>query len=413
MGVSTSNPQRFRFILSRSFLPVALVLAVSCGKSSDRARVIHSTISDTLFVTNVPPTESLPVPFRLERDLIIGVAEGEEPYMFRYIDSVSEDDDGQIYISCQIDGEVRIFNSDGTFIHRFGRRGNGPGEFNSNYWGQFNIHIIGESYIAVEDMPCLRVFDQTGSYIRSFDFRSFTTSTNISGESSGGIRWNTELQKLVTGWSRSEPGPDGEREARILVIDEEMTAPQWHPPAWEPKGFYQDESGYGLSIPFTPSYYWTYTGEHTLVWALSDQYRLNLYNMKEDKWIAAVLDCDPEPVTRSDIEIFKEHFLSDESGELKEIYEPILQRIPYPEYKPFFNELLGDDQGRIWVLRSQTSWEAGPPDTYIYDLFDKSGRWQGNIESPGELLYVRGDHVYVIGKTEHPTLERHQLVPNR
>lgn len=395
------------------FILLDLLVIASCGRRDSSGMVIRTSVGDTLFVTTNPPTESTPLLFSLERNLVIGVAEGDEPYMLIGINSAAEDDAGRIYITNQRDGEVRVFDSEGTFILRFGRRGEGPGEFNSNFWGQFNVYPCGESYLAVEDMPCLRVFDRTGRYMRSFDFRSFITSAHISGRASRGIRWNPDLQKLVTTWSRSEPGPLGERELRLLIIDEEMTVPRWLPTAWEPKGLYMDESGYGLSIPFTPSYSWAFTGKHTLVWGLSDQYRLNLYDMEEDEWTAVVLDYDPEPVTSGDIEAFKERFLSVGSDEeLRKIYEPILHRMTYPKYKPFFNELLGDDQGRIWVLRSLTSWEAGPPDIYQYDLFGNSGEWLGSVESPGELLHVRGDHVYMIGGTEHPTLERHKLIPS-
>lgn len=66
---------------------------------------------------------------------------------FYYSTIVKSDEAGNIYVLDMADCSVKIFNSDGAFIRKFGRRGRGPGEFIS----PFRIDITPEGKILVLD----------------------------------------------------------------------------------------------------------------------------------------------------------------------------------------------------------------------------------------------------------------------
>ena len=102
---------------------------------------------------------------------------------------------------------------------------------------------------------------------------------------------------------------------------------------------------------------------------------------------------------------------SRDNPEVRQTFEPLLNRMTYPNNKPFYNDLLGDDLGRIWVSRSSSSWDAGEQDQNLYDLFSSEGVWLGQVESPGQIMHVRGDHAYMRGTDEFPTLVRYRIVP--
>lgn len=65
----------------------------------------------------------------LEEELSIGEAVGREEYMFSGVQSVSIDDEGRIYVLDYKECNVKIYDKNGKYINKFGRQGQGPGEF--------------------------------------------------------------------------------------------------------------------------------------------------------------------------------------------------------------------------------------------------------------------------------------------
>jgi len=99
-----------------------------------------------------------------EPTLSIGVADGEEPYMFYRIFGAVTLGDGRIAIANQGSQEVRLFDSDGTYRGSMGRKGEGPGEFNR----MFHLWRVRGNELWVGDtMPwSYEVFDTDGNFLR-------------------------------------------------------------------------------------------------------------------------------------------------------------------------------------------------------------------------------------------------------
>ena len=68
--------------------------------------------------------------------LDIGSADGDEPYLFNYVETALRLGDGTIVVANAGSGELRFFDSAGRHIRSVGRLGSGPGEF-----GQSSVHI--------------------------------------------------------------------------------------------------------------------------------------------------------------------------------------------------------------------------------------------------------------------------------
>ena len=84
-------------------------------------------------VTNTRDASSLSPILTAPREprLRIGVEEGPEHLMFSQIRSVARMDDGRILVANGQPMEIRVFSPTGAFLAKFGRRGQGPGEFQS------------------------------------------------------------------------------------------------------------------------------------------------------------------------------------------------------------------------------------------------------------------------------------------
>ena len=78
--------------------------------------------------------------------------------------SIDSDASGNIYICDQRMNSVLIFNSEGKFINKFGRKGEGPGEFSSPQ------HLfVTKDYIVVNDVKRIQFFNKNGSYLSGFN----------------------------------------------------------------------------------------------------------------------------------------------------------------------------------------------------------------------------------------------------
>jgi hypothetical protein len=96
------------------------------GTSSDRCdwRTGGVTLFTLLIAMAFQATEFQPV-LRVR----IGALDQPEPEAFGRIQDLAVGPDGRIYVLDQQAAEVRVFDPDGGFLFRFGRRGEGPAEF--------------------------------------------------------------------------------------------------------------------------------------------------------------------------------------------------------------------------------------------------------------------------------------------
>lgn len=406
MHKSIHSRREFLFFTLSSII----VLFTGCDSGTAVPSVNRTAVGDTIVVMTTPPLDTGPSLFQLERDLVIGVEDGPEEYILLRPQSVAVDAEGNIYTADQVNGEIRIYNRKGIHQLTFGRRGGGPGEFNSNFWGLFNVRLVPDGRITVEDLPNLRVFDHQGGYIRSFDLTRILSADQTVFTNTEGIIWLPEQGYLVSLWTWRVP--DRIRVARLTVLDEELTITLKMPEIRPQSGMYYLPEGGAFSIPFTGDFEWCVTGGRFLVWANSDTYRLNYYDLEENRWMRAVLNIDIEQVTADDLREWKEEFLGRmPEGDRRESWRSNLNRASYPSVKPYFKSLLGDDTGRVWVLRTEKVLGPDGEEWNRYDLFDDEATWLGIVDTPVEPMYFRGDYAYLISYDPYPTIERYVLNP--
>jgi hypothetical protein len=367
-------------------------------------------LGDTLVVTTDPGFDQGQSLYAVELDLTIGELDGPEEYVLSPT-SVSADGEGRIYVSDQLEGEVRIFDAQGQHLRSFGRRGDGPGEFNSNSWGWFHVRPVAGGRLTVEDLPRLRIFDDQGAYLSSFDLLTVLVDGERRYASPRGIIWVPELETIVARWSLDLPDSrDGES---LVLLSDSLTVLREFPTRVV-AGSSHEGPGWSFSLPHGPDYEWALAGNRILAWGVSDEYRIDLYDLERGQWVRVAFLLPHEPVTSGDIQAFKDLFLSRSwvQGQ-EEIWEPRLNRAEYPETKPYFAEILGDDEGRIWVRRYSPILGSDGKDWIRYDLFDGDGSWLGVVDSPVAFQEVRNGFGYRINGEDFPRVERYRLVESR
>ncbi|MGD2135914.1 MAG: 6-bladed beta-propeller, partial [Gemmatimonadales bacterium] len=117
--------------------------------------------------------------------LRIGEMEGEEPYQLFRVSDVLRLPDGRVVVANGGSGELRFFDADGRYLMSAGRKGSGPGEFES----LGPIVLVGDSIAAYDwRLRRISVFDTSGAFGRSYDLRFPSGSPRPVGAFADG-RW--------------------------------------------------------------------------------------------------------------------------------------------------------------------------------------------------------------------------------
>ncbi|MFW6079134.1 MAG: 6-bladed beta-propeller, partial [Gemmatimonadota bacterium] len=98
--------------------------------------------------------------------LELGELDGPEAYTFGRISGVVVGDDGRIYVADADALEIRIFSPEGELLGRFGRDGEGPGEF--GYLGGLGPAPGGGVAALDGRLGRVTIFDRDGPFERSF-----------------------------------------------------------------------------------------------------------------------------------------------------------------------------------------------------------------------------------------------------
>ena len=100
-------------------------------------------------------------------DLVIGVAEGPEPYLFTDISGALRQRDGTIVIADRRTRQLRFFDADGQFIKAIGGAGQGPGEFQEGVaYHPTLYHGNGDSLVVRDTYRNVALLEPSGSFIR-------------------------------------------------------------------------------------------------------------------------------------------------------------------------------------------------------------------------------------------------------
>jgi len=158
----------------------AIVVVVGCG-GEDSSGVPEAQVTDSAGVTIVtsPPADVVYARLVDEPALSLGTLEGADELMFGRIASVVRDMGGDLIVADNGAGEIRVFDAGGSHLRTFGRKGEGPGEFQvlSGAWPG------AEGTVVALDRRLSRItqFDSGGSLIATAEIAGGGGATNMRG----------------------------------------------------------------------------------------------------------------------------------------------------------------------------------------------------------------------------------------
>lgn len=330
--------------------------------------------------------------------LSIGSFEGDSLYQLFQVRGAARLDDGRLVVVNAGSGEVRIYDQDGQYLLSHGRKGEGPGEFESPALAG----VLGPDTLVIIDTQLRRIsLVQAGvGFLRSARLEDeigggaypqgiFADRTVLLG---GGFYWSSDSgAELTDGYTRQATSYQSSTLEGGLATDFG---------AFPGSEFFMKvrQSGGAVSmsarlIPF---------GKHAMATAAPDR----MYFGSGDSWeiqgygldgrLNRLIRLDREllPVTG---DLMAAHLRAEEAeavdeAQAREIRQGI-EEMPIPDFLPAFASLHSDKVDHLWVERSRGP-EDSPP---TFDIFNPEGTLVGLASLPADLSVLEIGDDYLLG----------------
>jgi hypothetical protein len=324
--------------------------------------------------------------WRIVEDLRIGNAEGDGSAGFNRIVGLALDREGRIYALEGETQDVRVFDSTGAFVRRFGRKGRGPGEMEN------------ASGMGWDDGRRLWVVDPANGRYALFDTTGRVVGTRQRSTSFYMFPWKGAF--LASGELVDVIGlPGGFPPTFALARYDTAMVPRdtIHLPTYQGELYTQrSQSGGGMSagVPYTPGLVWSVDPRGFLWFGITAPYRIYQRRLGGDTVRIIERAYEPLPVAAADrdSEIAHLDWFTKQGGQVD------ASRIP--KVKPAFDRFFLDDVGNLWV----DPVTPRSDDDRVFDVFDPDGRYLGRARSNFPIVgtpVFRGERLYAVTGDEN------------
>jgi len=364
----------------------SMAASLSCRKErtytaevKDGVRYVHSlkpaserSVTDLSFVRKIGELESKDPDFQFARPM-----------------SVAEDSQGNLFILDDKDGCVKKFGADRKFLLKFGRPGQGPGEFEY----PMKVDVGDPDRVVVSTMSSeFHVFDHDGVYVDRFRLPPYR-----------GISPAILSSDRLVAYAFQING-ENNRDNHILAI-------------FDSAGRVQQEFGEAHLLG-TARNTWqanfpqiAVDGADNIYVAFSNQNRIEKYSGTGQLLLSI------DRVLPYEIE----YRYAQSSMEIRGKAVPVDE----PDFTPVSRGIGVDGRGRIWVLTFRKALSRSPmpkdfvaQDHLAFEVYDKDGVLLSRLPFPREVvkfdnMTMRGDHVFFVDPFDQACVYEYTVVDNR
>ena len=347
-------------------LLIITTITTSCSSKSDKP---------STDISNNDTTSTIPKKKHIEFKKILTFAETpiEDVKESELIQPtvVVMDSKGSSYILDIFDMTIKKYDPSGLFLLSFGRKGSGPGEFESAY----RMRITPDDKIVIHDMMRgFNFFNSDGTFIelkrtpvhKDHEVRGFKIANN--GKfyiETHTIDWSGEKHTLY----------------KISEITNNFTESILLDSAYVNDNKYITEPTYtNVCQPYPPLLYWDIDPiTSNIIIGKSGDYSIKIFSpkpelIKEFKHKGKkfrVLDIDKK-------EFYKGLTFSSGGVVTKEMPKYVKKNTKFPDFKPFFQGLYCDQKGNICVSMGIYSGD----NKFDFDYFSNNGEFLGEVTIP-------------------------------
>lgn len=392
-----------------------LLALTACGRidADTGTELAMDTIGDTIVARPAGIGAWGEAEVGVESDLLIGALDGDEEYTFGSIGGIALASDGSVYVIDEQVPVVRRYDTAGSHLGSFGRRGGGPGEMKQPN----GVAVLEDGRVIVRDPGNARmnVYSPAGEPLTTWQIPGgFFTSDPIHVDTAGYIyidviadrradgTWRLGLLKMdATGASLDtlrQPFPD--HQAAILKA-ERVT---------------KDGSTRSFTtVPFTPSVQWAWSPLGHYVGGVNDRYAIDAFR-PDGKVFRIERAYEPVPVQAGE----KDTEVQRITRNMRSVDSDWKWQGPQPpDHKPPFRDVFADAEGRVWVrLHAEATRLPPDPDApkdprglppldrwtepLLFDVFLADGHYLGRVRLPDRFTMhtAQGERVCGVQRDE-------------
>jgi hypothetical protein len=346
-------------------------------------------------VTSVAPAWEVGEEWRVaEQPLLeIGMTDGPDEYLLARVSGARRLSDGSIVVANAQTADLRLFDAEGRHLRTIGRRGKGPGEFGDILW----LTTLPGDSVLTYDFPARRLslFTSAGELVevstldrdagvmpkvvgRFGDGTIAATVTDFGAATRDGEL--TRIPEYLLRFSRDGTRADTfARLAGTELYTEESTTSEGM------RIVSMSEPLFGRSIATT-------VAADRPVFGSNERYELKVVT-PEGRLERLIRRSEPSrPVTDAVLEAAR-RARAQQAKTPEEVEQRLqgLQDDPHGATIPFFERLLGDDEGNLWVQEFAVPGEEEPG----WAVFDPQGRLLGLVRLPERFrpMHIGADFV--------------------
>ena len=303
----------------------------------------------------------------------IGTLDGAPEFQFSSPSAniVVDHEAGEVFVAEPQTREIRVFSLSGEFLRRFGRAGDGPGEFD-----EAPTFAVARDTVVALDRSRLHFFDRSGEVLQTTRVSTvdgLPLPFGVSADSAGFVGWFMESDPYD-----ADAGPF-ERMYRIDPVDASLGEPVVE--------IEHDQTALGL---FAEQTRMVHAGD-SFVRTIGDGYELGVLSL--EGWPVDTLrfEWEPVPVPSDAFESFATARRSacDEAEDPAQCLRSAERQIeryrdrPIPDLRPVIGGLTGSPDGLVLVLRADLDPEPHASGTTTRrDLVSTSGELLAELDLP-------------------------------
>lgn len=369
-------------------LPVFLTVLAACGSAGDdTTRVVVDTVGGIERITtrgNGAWREGDAWRVTSPR-LRIGSADGAAEEVFGSVSGLAVAQNGRIYIADGQANEIRVFTPAGKPLTRFGRQGEGPGEFRA----VDGIAIFPDGRIAVRDPRIFRLsmFHGDGRFLSSFPLmRPFMQPTRGEG------LWVTRDARIVDRVTVTATLElSAPRTVSVIIYSADGVVQDTLSLIEVPPGGGIPITRNGMlaasmSIPFAPAPVVAVDPDGNVAYSDGAQYEIDVLRAGQSTVRRFARERALDVVTTEERDAARARL----DARVRQLVEDgRLGAFEFPANKPAYTHLVADATGHWWAGHRSGSDFAEQPTSY--DLYDPDGRFLGAVSVPPIRILQIGD----------------------
>jgi hypothetical protein len=325
-----------------------------------------------------------------KEELSIGVAEGDENYMFGGSIFLNADEEGNFYVTDWDRKRIQKYDPAGKFVLTIGKQGQGPGEFQNVSIARFDR----KNRLYVTDIANRRLnfFDKSGNFLEQISLPEVFEIYAINPRGHYVAGHSREVKSEFRGFKIEF----GVFDNKFNLVSELFSMTQdFKPPAGrDASSAAKFLAGILSRTAFRPQPVLAVGDSELILFGFPEKYVIDVYSPEGKKVKSIRREYDPIEITSKD----KEFFENREAGRYlrgipEEQRKEALGFIEYPKRKPAYSSFSLMENGWLAVVVESVKGEYT-----LFDLFDRDGNYIGHFKAdvPSEFLLFKDGKAYAV-----------------